>query len=94
MVRAGGLPGDLVEGAAGSRKERRVVVELALTESQSETLASLLESEISEIGMEIAHTDRLAFRDQLKSRRQRLRDVLEALREAEHRPTDENRADS
>lgn len=57
------------------------MVTINLTETQRDELAALLASTISDLGMEIAETDRLDYRNGLKDRRQHLRRVLDQLQD-------------
>jgi hypothetical protein len=57
------------------------VITLHLTAAEAEKLAGILSSYLSDLRMEIADTDRMAFRDMLKERKallQRLIADLEA----------------
>lgn len=54
---------------------------IELTDQQAEALREELGRLVSELGMEIAATERLDFRDQVKARRRLLAEVLDALRE-------------
>lgn len=55
------------------------MIELDLNRSETEILADVLESYLSDLRMEIADTDSKDFRDQLKVRKQVLIKVLAAL---------------
>ncbi len=55
------------------------MVRLELTEDQAETLREVLDHVLSDLRMEIADTDRKAFRDHLKMRKAHLLGVAEAL---------------
>jgi hypothetical protein len=55
------------------------MLDLDLTEAEQAILRELLDSEISDLQEEIAHTDRLEFRDALKERRRVLQKVLDSL---------------
>ncbi len=55
------------------------MVRLELTEDQAETLREVLDHVLSELRMEIADTDRKTFRDHLKTRKEHLLGVAEAL---------------
>ena len=59
------------------------MISFDLTKDEREILISVLENVLSDLRMEIADTDRMAFRDMLKERKQVLRKVLEVLRSAE-----------
>lgn len=50
-----------------------------LTSSEAATLREVLETAISDLGMEIAGTDSQDFRERLKERREVLRKVLDGL---------------
>lgn len=56
-----------------------VVIQLDLTEHERLELQEVLESSLSDLRMEIAKTDRQAFRDQLKIRKGVLVKVIESL---------------
>ncbi len=58
------------------------MVHLDLDSRETEILASVLESAMSDLGYEIGNTDRLDYRDKLKERRSVLQKVTEALTEA------------
>jgi hypothetical protein len=53
---------------------------LTLNEQEREVLVELLESAISDLGFEIADTDRMEFRERLKENRAVLKRILEILR--------------
>ena len=55
---------------------------IELTDEQAAALMELLNQTVSDLGMEIAATERLDFRNQVKARRRRLHEVLESLRHA------------
>ena len=55
------------------------MVRIELTEAQAELLRDVLEIDVSDLGMEIADTDRKDFRDRLKARREMLQAVLAKL---------------
>jgi hypothetical protein len=55
------------------------MVTLELTDSECRILAHILESDLSDLRMEIAGTDRLEFRQRLKTRKQVIAKVLEAI---------------
>ena len=55
------------------------MLDLDLTVAERAVLRTMLESEISELREEIAHTDSLEFRDRLKERRRVLQKVYDAL---------------
>lgn len=56
------------------------MVQLDIDEKERTILREVLESDVSDLRMEIAHTDRLDFRDMLKERKQALIKVVEALK--------------
>lgn len=55
------------------------MLRIELTDDQARALREVLSQQVSELGMEIAGTERMAFRDQLKLRRRRLNEVLDAI---------------
>ena len=57
---------------------------LELDDDARTVLAETLRSHLSDLSVEIANTDLMSFRDQLKSRKQILEEVLEALAPAEN----------
>ncbi len=59
------------------------MIRLEITEDQAETLREVLDHVLSELRMEIADTDRKAFRDHLKTHKGHLLGVVEALDAAE-----------
>lgn len=56
------------------------MVHLDLDEKEKEVLAAVLERSLADLSYEIADTDRKAFRDELKAKRDVLGKVLDALR--------------
>jgi hypothetical protein len=56
------------------------MLHLDLTSDEREIMTTVLESYLSDLRMEIANTDRKAFRDMLKERKQVIRKVLSAIR--------------
>ena len=58
----------------------RPAVTLHLDPQQARVLRETLESAVSDLGMEIADTDRKDYRERLKERRRALIHVLEVLR--------------
>lgn len=56
------------------------MIQLDLTTDEREIMTTVLESYLSDLRMEIADTDRKAFRDMLKERKQVIRKVLSAIR--------------
>ena len=61
------------------------MIHLDLTDEQAATLISLLRQTVSDLGMAIAATERLEFRDQLKDRRHVLNELLEMLQQSQAR---------
>ncbi len=55
------------------------MIELDLTEEETSILKMVLESYLSDLRMEISHTDRQEFRDMLKERKAVLIKVIETL---------------
>jgi hypothetical protein len=55
------------------------MIQLDLTTEEQRTLRELLEMQLSELRMEIAGTDRLEFRDHLRTRKAVLQKVLDSL---------------
>jgi hypothetical protein len=58
------------------------MTQLELSPEEREVLIEVLESFLSDLRMEIADTERLAFRERLKSQEQIIKRLLEALRKA------------
>jgi len=54
-------------------------IDLDLTREEVEMLKDALQGQISDLRMEIANTDRLAFRDQLKVRKEAIKKLFNAL---------------
>ncbi len=54
-------------------------VELELTQAEREALIDILDTYMSNLRMEISHTDRQDFRDMLKSRKNVVMKVLDRL---------------
>jgi len=54
-------------------------ISLELDEEQAALLKEMLQGDISELGGEIAATERLAFRDQLKRRRALISQIADKL---------------
>ncbi|MDW7712337.1 MAG: hypothetical protein SCH98_17865 [Deferrisomatales bacterium] len=52
------------------------MIRVELTESEAATLQDVLDSYLSDLRMEIADTDRMDFREELKGRKKVLEDVL------------------
>lgn len=59
------------------------MITLTVTEEDARILADTLAHDLSDLRMEISHTDLLAFRERLKTRKAALRRVLEALESPE-----------
>jgi len=55
-------------------------ITLDLSRDEQEILIAILDNYLSDLRMEISHTDRLDFREQLKMRKRVLRKMLEKLR--------------
>jgi len=55
-------------------------IELHLTEEDVKTVIDALERYVSELGMEIADTDTMDYRDKLKSQRISIHKVLDQLK--------------
>ena len=55
------------------------MTQLALTDKQQQVLRELLEITLSDLSMEISHTDQMDYRDQLKERREILTSIRDAL---------------
>ena len=58
------------------------MVHLDLSEEERQILLEVLETALSDLRMEIAHTDRMEFREMLKERKAVLSKAIEALQEA------------
>ncbi|MEJ2199397.1 MAG: hypothetical protein P8X63_00040 [Desulfuromonadaceae bacterium] len=56
------------------------MTKLELTDEQQQVLNDLLEATLSDLSMEISHTDQKDFRDGLKQRRETLQSILAALK--------------
>ena len=59
------------------------MITLDLTDNEREILIFVLKSFLSDLRMEIADTDRMAFREMLKERKAVLRKVLDVLQKAD-----------
>jgi hypothetical protein len=57
------------------------MTQLELTEKQQQILSEVLEITLSDLSMEISHTDQKDYRDELKQRREALSSILEALKQ-------------
>ncbi len=55
------------------------MIELDLTDKETQVLRDVLENYLSDLRMEIAATDLMAFRDMLKERKQILLKVVQSL---------------
>jgi hypothetical protein len=55
------------------------MIRIDLTAEETETLAAMLDNDLSDLRMEIAHTDRLEFRDRLRLKKAVLEKVLGSL---------------
>ncbi len=55
------------------------MIHLDLDESEKEALSAALKSYLSDLSYEIADTDKKSFRDELKTRRELLQKVLNAI---------------
>jgi hypothetical protein len=58
------------------------MINLDLTKEENDILATVLESYLSDLRMEIADTDSMDFRESLKKRKDVLKKVLETLKHA------------
>ena len=56
-------------------------VTLTLSDSEKEVLAEVLDSYLSDLGMEITDTDSMDFREKLKTRRTVIQKILKELRQ-------------
>lgn len=54
--------------------------QLNIENEERETLTEVLETEISDLSMEISHTDQQDYRDALKKKKQTLSTIVEKLR--------------
>lgn len=57
------------------------MAQLTLTDEEAEALVVLLEGNLADLSYEIADTDRMEFRNRLKSRRDVLHKILDELRQ-------------
>ena len=55
------------------------MIKLALTPDETEMLGDVLASELSDLRMEISHTDSMDYRDMLKTRKRVLQKVIDAI---------------
>ena len=58
------------------------MAQLTLTDEETEALVLLLEGNLADLSYEIADTDRKEFREQLKSRRDLLANILKEIKQA------------
>jgi hypothetical protein len=56
-------------------------MQLELNKQEQTTLADVLSSSLSELREEVAHTDRLAYRERLKEQENLLKEILSRLDE-------------
>ncbi len=54
-------------------------ISLTLNPGELEILQEMLQNQLSELRMEISHTDRMEYRDMLKERKRVLNKLLDAL---------------
>ncbi len=59
------------------------MIQLDLNQDEREILTAILRNYLSDLRMEISHTDRMAFREQLKLRKQVQKKVLATLQAPE-----------
>ena len=59
-----------------------MMIQVVLSEEERDILGEILESDLSDLRMEIASTDRMDFREMLKTRKEVLKKVLQALQVA------------
>ena len=55
------------------------MVTIDLNESEREHVAAVLHTVLSDLSVEIANTDRMAFRDELKTRREAVQKLADAI---------------
>lgn len=55
------------------------MVTVDLNEAEREHVAAVLQAVLSDLSVEIANTDRMAFRDELKARREAVRKLADAV---------------
>jgi hypothetical protein len=65
------------------REEDALMVTVKLTPDEADTLAEVLESCVSDLRMEIADTDSMDFRENLKRRRETLEAIVERLKDSQ-----------
>jgi hypothetical protein len=58
------------------------MIHLDLDETERQTLVDLLQSYLADMSYEIADTDRLEFREELKAKRDVLNKILNAVKQA------------
>jgi hypothetical protein len=58
------------------------VTTLILTAEQAKILRETLESDLSDLSVEIANTDRMEYREEIKAERQLLREIYAQLQDA------------
>lgn len=56
---------------------RQTVLQLELNAPEQETLTEVLRSFLSELRNEVGHTDRLAYREQLRAQESLIKQILE-----------------
>ena len=56
---------------------------ITLSESEKEILSEVLESYLSDMGMEITDTDSMDYREKLKAKRNVIRKILQDIRKPE-----------
>lgn len=56
-----------------------MMIQVVLSEEERGILGEILESDLSDLRMEIANTDSMDFREMLKTRKEVLKKVLQAL---------------
>jgi len=64
---------------ADRKRQEGTMPQLNLTDAEATLLRSVLEDYIGDLRMEISNTDRMDFREQLKSQEAMLKRMLEAL---------------
>jgi hypothetical protein len=57
------------------------MTQLTLTEEQQQALCEVLEITLTDLSMEISHTDQKDYRDRLKERREALSSILAAIKQ-------------
>lgn len=56
-----------------------MMIQVVLSEEERGILGEILECDLSDLRMEIANTDRMDFREMLKTRKEVLKKVIQAL---------------